>query len=122
MTHKDCHTTCEALMQHHSEMNEDTYHPQHQGHKGKMLLEPGAAKKSKKELDEVPVETMKQVKMVHQEESDEEPPFEPTKKVNWKDSKQSRATWLAKAAMEKMKKKMTRKKQWQKTNNSAQKA
>jgi hypothetical protein len=80
-----------ALMQHHSELNEDSYNPK-LSHKGKML-------------DEVPVETMKQVKMVNQEEAEEEPPFEPTRKVNWKASKQSRAKWLAKAAMEKMKKK-----------------
>ena len=79
------------LMQHHSELNEDSYNPK-LSHKGKML-------------DEVPVETMKQVKMVNQEEAEEEPPFEPTKKVNWRASKQSRAKWLAKTAMEKMKKK-----------------
>jgi hypothetical protein len=83
-----------ALMQHHSELNEDSYNPK-LSHKGKML-------------DEVPVETMKQVRMVNQEEmhDDEEPPFTPDKKkVNWKDSKESRAKWLAKTAMEKMKKK-----------------
>jgi hypothetical protein len=93
-----------ALMQHHSKINEDAYQPKPNGKE--MLLEPGAAEKSKNGLDEVPVETMKQVQMINQEkEPDEEPPFEPTGKVNWKDSKQSRAKWLAKAAMEKMKKK-----------------
>jgi hypothetical protein len=91
----------DALMKHHSQMNEDTYNPK-LTHKGKML-------------DELPVETMKQIRMVNQEEADEEPPFTPDKKkVNWKDSKQSRAKWLAKTAMEKMKNKKMNEEQYAK--------
>jgi hypothetical protein len=83
------------------EVNEDTYNPK-LTHKGKML-------------DELPVETMKQIRMVNQEEADEEPPFTPDKKkVNWKNSKQSRAKWLAKTAMEKMKNKKMNEEQYAK--------
>ena len=53
----------DSLMQHHNEISEEVYVPKN----GKMLLEP-EKKSKKKELDEVPVETMKQVKMVNQEE------------------------------------------------------
>jgi len=92
--HKIFNNEAAAKKHAHKGVNEDTYNPK-LSHKGKML-------------DEVPVETMKQVRMVNQEEmhDDEEPPFTPDKKkVNWKDSKESRAKWLAKTAMEKMKKK-----------------
>ena len=61
-----------------------------------------------KKLDEVPVETIKQVRTFNVEETDDEtPPFEPDKKkTNWKGSPESRATWLAKHARDAMKKKM----------------
>lgn len=61
-----------------------------------------------KKLDEVPVETIKQVRTFNVEETDDEtPPFEPDKKkVNWKGSPESRATWLAKRARDTMKKQM----------------
>lgn len=56
-------------------------------------------------IEEEPVESMKNVKMVHQEEKNDAP-FDPDKKpVNWKDSKQSRARWLARHALEKAKEK-----------------
>ena len=61
-----------------------------------------------KKLDEVPVETIKQVRTFNVEETDDEtPPFEPDKnKVNWKGSPKSRAAWLAKHARDTMKKQM----------------
>ena len=61
-----------------------------------------------KKLDEVPVETIKQVRTFNVEETDDEtPPFEPDKKkVNYKGSAKSRATWLAKHARDTMKKQM----------------
>lgn len=54
-------------------------------------------------MEEEPVENMKQVKMVHQEEKDDAPFDADKKSVNWKDSKQSRARWLAKHALQKAK-------------------
>ena len=61
-----------------------------------------------KKLDEVPVETIKQVRTFNVEETDDEtPPFEPDKKkTNWKGSPKSRAAWLAKHARDTMKKQM----------------
>ena len=61
-----------------------------------------------KKLDEVPVETIKQIRTFNVEETDDEtPPFEPDKKkVNYKGSAKSRATWLAKHARDTMKKQM----------------
>lgn len=106
----------EHMMNHYNKIsgtNEDAYAPDstpaHPAKGKPMLLEPGKAKKNKKELDEVPIETVKQIRMFHQNEEtdDETPPFEPDKKkVNWKSDKQSRATWLAKHARDAMKKNM----------------
>jgi hypothetical protein len=103
------------LMQHHSELNEDSYNPPNG--KKKMLLEPGVDKKNKKELDEVPVETVKQVRMFQQdeeqvipnakyakgvsipEEKDEEPPFQPDSKRTKRPDEPKTARGLARAAM-----------------------
>lgn len=92
----------DALMKHHSTISESSFDPNLKGDK-KMIIE-----KKPKKLDEVPTETVKDVKMFNQnEEKDDEPPFEPdSKKVNWTASKQSRATWLAKKARDTMKKKV----------------
>lgn len=60
-----------------------------------------------KKLDEVPVETIKQVRTFNVEETDDEtPPFEPDKKKKYTGSAKSRATWLAKHARDTMKKQM----------------
>jgi hypothetical protein len=82
-----------------------------------MLLEPGVDKKNKKELDEVPVETVKQVRMFQQdeeqvipnaryakgvsipEEKDEEPPFQPDAKRTKRPDEPTTARGLARAAM-----------------------
>lgn len=57
-----------------------------------------------KKLDEVPIETIKQVRTFNVEETDDEtPPFEPDKKKKYA---KSRATWLAKHARDTMKKQM----------------
>jgi Arc/MetJ-type ribon-helix-helix transcriptional regulator len=91
------------LMQHHSELNEDSYNPPNG--KKKMLLEPGVDKKNKKELDEVPVETVKQVRMFQQDEEqavsnrDEEPPFKPDAKRTKRPDEPTTARGLARAAM-----------------------
>ena len=103
------------LMQHHSELNEDSYNPPNG--KKKMLLEPGVDKKNKNELDEVPVETVKQVRMFQQdeeqvipnakyakgvsipEEKDEEPPFQPDAKRTKRPDEPTTARGLARAAM-----------------------
>ena len=60
-----------------------------------------------KKLDEVPIETIKQVRTFNVEETDDEtPPFEPDKKKKYTGSAKSRATWLAKHARDTMKKQM----------------
>jgi hypothetical protein len=103
------------LMQYYSELNEDSYNPPNG--KKKMLLEPGVDKKNKKELDEVPVETVKQVRMFQQdeeqvipnaryakgvsipEEKDEEPPFQPDAKRTRRPDEPTTSRGLARAAM-----------------------
>ena len=92
------------LMQYYSELNlEDSYNPPNG--KKKMLLEPGVDKKNKKELDEVPVETVKQVRMFQQDEEqavsnrDEEPPFKPDAKRTKRPDEPTTARGLARAAM-----------------------
>jgi hypothetical protein len=99
------------MMKHYNSIagtNEDAYAPDstpsHPAKNKPMILE-----KKPKKLDEVPIETIKQVRMFNQSEetNDETPPFEPDKKkTNWKGSAKSRATWLAKHARDAMKKKM----------------
>ena len=105
-----------ALMQHHSTMSEESFDPNLKNGK-KMLLEPGKAKKEKKELDENPIETVNQIKMYQQdeeqvthdapyakrvvvpEESEEEPPFEPDPKRKKRPNEPTTAGGLARAAM-----------------------
>ena len=100
------------LMKHYNSIsgtNEDAYAPDstpaHPAKNKPMILE---KKPKKQKLDEVPVETIKQVRTFNVEETDDEtPPFEPDKKkVNYKGSAKSRATWLAKHARDTMKKQM----------------
>jgi hypothetical protein len=91
------------LMQHHSELNEDSYNPPNG--KKKMLLEPGVDKKNKKELDEVPVETVKQVRMFQQDEEQVIPNAKYAKGVSIPEEKDEEpdepktARGLARAAM-----------------------